>query len=133
MSTVLLHRNKKAVLSQGTTARCTALAQNACKIPVAEQFCCSKSRTKFTVGLQVCHQTIGRTRVSIDSNFDPRLLRFRYVAGSVLQMPLLHIPPRLSPQIWRFPLELDRCIKQNNKMQFFRTERMLFRRCNRVR
>jgi len=61
---------------------------------------------KFTLGLQICHQSIGCTRVSIDTlysrpNFGCRLLRFRDIAGFVSQMPLLYITPRLLSKIWR--------------------------------
>ena len=36
------------------------------------------------------------------SKFGSRLFRFRDVVGFVSQMPLLRMPPRLSPKIWRY-------------------------------
>jgi len=88
-----------------------ALRQKVCEIAVAP----GKSRPKFILGgHQIYHQSIDRTRVSINtliySNFgSSRLLRFRDIAAFVSQMPLLYIPPRLPPKIWRCsPLELDR-------------------------
>ena len=44
-----------------------ALRQKVCEISVVEKFCSPKSRLKFTLGRQICHQSIGRTRVSIDT------------------------------------------------------------------
>jgi len=75
-----------------------------CEVSVVEKSCSRKSRPKFTLGLHICHQSIGSTRVSIDtlySNFGHRLLRFRDIDSFVSKMLLFHIPCRLSGKLWK--------------------------------
>jgi len=75
------------------------LRQKMCQISIVEKFCSRKSRPKFNPVQKICHESIGCTRVSIDTlcNFCSRLLCFRDINGFVSQMPLLDIPPHLSP------------------------------------
>ena len=101
--------NKFRLTRPQTRPDIVALRQKVCEICVVGKFCSRKSRPKFTLGYHICYQSIGHahTRVTfygaqiLCSNFGSRLLRFRDIPGFVPQMPLLHISPCLSPQIWR--------------------------------
>jgi len=57
-----------------------------------------KSRPKFTLGVQICHQSIGRTlhdfwRFVVTLALDYLVSEISLVSGFVSQMPPLHIPP----------------------------------------
>ena len=59
---------------------------------------------RILLGRQICHQSIVRTQIYIDTlytNCGSRLLRFTDIAGFVSQIPLLVTLPRLSLKIWR--------------------------------
>jgi len=60
-------------------------------------------RLQAALAHQICHQWVGRARVSIDT-----LLCFGNIAGFVSQMPLLNMPLVFHPKFGDIPLELDR-------------------------
>jgi len=92
--------NKFPLIAQtpNTAKFCCASDKKFARYPLSKNSAPRKSRPKFTLGHQICHQSIGRTGVS-GINFGFRLLRFRDIAGFVSQMPLLYIARHLSPKI----------------------------------
>jgi len=78
------------------------------KYPLWRNFAPQKSRPKFTLGrYQICHQSIGRRLheflYTLCSNVGSRRLRFRYIAGFVSQLPILHIPLIFHPRFGDVP------------------------------
>jgi len=60
-------KNKFRLTRLPTLPNFVALRQKVCEISVMEKCCFQKSRPKFTLGHQICHQSIGISRVSIDT------------------------------------------------------------------
>ena len=81
------------------------------RYPLWKKFAPRKSRPKFTLGHQICHQSIGRTKVSIDTGVSLALDCFvsqRYCWYCIANATFLHIPLLFHHKLRDVSPELDR-------------------------